>query len=84
MYPVPFDDLDVPVEMKEWLGEVNPLADWNDDAVYGKILTALNQRQMRGDVPLNLTATSLVVNSLPVYRRGSLSPVVSRLFRSLG
>ncbi len=63
MYPVPFDDLDVPVEMKEWLGEVNPLADWNDDAVYGKILTALNQRQMRGDVPLNLTVTSLVVNA---------------------
>ena len=63
MYPVPFDDLDVPVEMREWFGEQNPIADWNDDAVYGKILEALNQRQMRGDVPLNLASTSLVANA---------------------
>ncbi|MEM7536597.1 MAG: hypothetical protein AAF639_30725 [Chloroflexota bacterium] len=63
-YPVPFDDLGVPVEMKEWRqGEIVPMADWNDDAVYAKILDALNQRQMRCDVPLNLTSTSLIAHA---------------------
>lgn len=62
-YPVPFDDLDVPAEIKSWHGEMTPIADWNDDAVYAKILEALNKRQMRCDVPLNLTSTSLVTNA---------------------
>lgn len=62
-YPVPFDDLDVPTEMKPWYGETLPIADWTDDAVYAKILEALNTRQMRCDVPLNLTSTSLVTNA---------------------
>ncbi|NOZ30245.1 MAG: hypothetical protein GXP39_19625 [Chloroflexi bacterium] len=62
-YPVPFDDLDVPTEMKPWHGELVPIADWTDDAVYAKILEALNARQMRCDVPLNLTSTSLVTNA---------------------
>lgn len=63
-YPVPFDDLDVPTEMKSWRqGEVVPMADWEDDAVYAKILDALNERQMRCDVPLNLSSTSLITNA---------------------
>ena len=63
-YPVPFDDLDVPTEMIPWrAGEVVPKADWNDDAVYAKILEALNERQMRCDVPLNLTSTSLITHA---------------------
>ena len=62
-YPVPFDDLDVPTEMKPWRGEVLPCANWEDDDVYAKILEALNTRQMRSDVPLNLTATSLVAHA---------------------
>lgn len=63
-YPVPFDDLDVPTEMLEWrTGEIVPKADWNQDDVYAKILEALNARQMRCDVPLNLTSTSLVTNA---------------------
>ncbi len=63
-YPVPFDDLDVPVEMKSWHGgEVVPMADWNDDDVYRVILDALNKRMMRCDVPLNLTSTSLITNA---------------------
>ena len=63
-YPVPFDDLKVPTEMKPWiLGEVVPKADWNDDAVYAKILEALNKHQMQCDVPLNLASTSLVANA---------------------
>lgn len=53
-YPAPFEDIP---------GVSGPIADWNDDAVYGEILRLLNERQMRGDVPLNLTATSLVTHA---------------------
>ena len=43
---------------------VDPVqADWNDDAVFARILEALNARMARGDVPLNLTATSLIANA---------------------
>lgn len=63
-YPVPFDDLDVPTRDAEWEpGEVVPKADWNDDAVFAVILDALNRRQMRCDVPLNLTCTSLLTHA---------------------
>ena len=41
-------------------GVEGPRCDWNDDRVYSEVLQRLNARQMRGDVPLNLTATSLV------------------------
>jgi hypothetical protein len=53
-YPPPFDDLP---------GISGPTANWNDDEVYATILKALNERQMRGDVPLNLTATSLATHA---------------------
>jgi hypothetical protein len=53
-YPAPFEDIP---------GVHTPNADWNDDRVYGEILKLLNARQMQGDVPLNLTATSLVTNA---------------------
>ncbi|MCW5850191.1 MAG: hypothetical protein KIT87_08915 [Anaerolineae bacterium] len=53
-YPPPFDDIS---------GVPGPTADWNDDRVYAAILERLNERQMRGDVPLNLTATSLVTHA---------------------
>lgn len=53
-YPAPFDDIP---------GVTGEKADWNDDAVYGEILKLLNARQMRCDVPLNLTATSLVTHA---------------------
>ncbi len=43
-YPVPFDDLDVPTEMLPWHGEILPIANWEDNAVYEKILDALNAR----------------------------------------
>ena len=62
-YQVPFDDLDVPTEMREFRGEIVPIADWKEDRVYEVILEALNERQMHGDVPLNLAATSLVTNA---------------------
>jgi hypothetical protein len=53
-YPAPFEDIP---------GVSGPIADWNDDQVYAEILRLLNQRQMRGDVPLNLTSTSLVTHA---------------------
>ncbi|MBC8163726.1 MAG: hypothetical protein H7Z42_21165 [Roseiflexaceae bacterium] len=53
-YPAPFEDIP---------GVDGPVANWNDDRVYGEILKLLNERQMRGDVPLNLTATSLVTHA---------------------
>ncbi len=62
-YPPPFEDLGIPTEVKPWHGEDLPIADWTDDAVYAKILDALNTRQMRCDVPLNLTSTSLITNA---------------------
>jgi hypothetical protein len=53
-YPAPFEDIP---------GVDDPIADWNDDRVYGEILKLLNQRQMHGDVPLNLTSTSLITHA---------------------
>ena len=52
-YPLPFDDIP----------NVTESAAWNDDAKFPYILEALNSRMMRGDVPLNLTATSLILNA---------------------
>lgn len=36
---------------------------WSDDAVYAEILTRINERQSRGDVPLNLGASSLMTHA---------------------
>lgn len=38
-------------------------AAWNDDDKFPFILQALNERMMRGDVPLNLAATSMILNA---------------------
>ena len=53
-YPAPFEDIP---------GVEGAIADWNDDRTYGEILRLLNERQMQGDVPLNLTSTSLVTHA---------------------
>ncbi len=53
-YPPPYDDIP---------GVPGPKADWNDDATFATILGFLNERMARGDVPLNLTATSLMANA---------------------
>ncbi|MBW3625251.1 MAG: hypothetical protein KY468_17785 [Armatimonadetes bacterium] len=53
-YPPPFDDLpDVP----------GPKCQWTDDRIFGEILARMNERMMRGDIPLNLTATSLMAHA---------------------
>ena len=63
-YPLPYEDLDVPSRQETWHGdEMVEKADWCDDEAFAIILDALNQRMMRGDVPLNLTATSLVTHA---------------------
>ncbi|MFD0713357.1 hypothetical protein [Paenibacillus sp. GCM10027626] len=36
---------------------------WSDDRVYGEILKRINERQSKGDVPLNLLASSLLANA---------------------
>ena len=53
-YPPPFEDLP---------GVPGPLCPWTDDRVMGEILSRMNARMMRGDVPLNLTATGLVTHA---------------------
>ncbi len=53
-YPAPFEDIP---------GVQGPIADWNDDRTYGEILKLLNERQMKCDVPLNLTSTSLITHA---------------------
>ena len=63
-YPVPYLDLEVPLRREAWIrGETVSKADWNDDQVFSRILAAMNARMMRGDVPLNLTATSLITHA---------------------
>ena len=52
-YPLPYDDIP----------NVTSSSAWVDDQKFPFILAALNQRMMRGDVPLNLTATSLMLNA---------------------
>ena len=52
-YPLPFDDIP----------NVDSSEAWNDDALFPNILEAMNRRMMRGDVPLNLTSTSLMLNA---------------------
>lgn len=53
-YLAPYEDIP---------GVATYIADWNDDAVFAEILKLMNQRMAKGDVPLNLTATSLVTNA---------------------
>lgn len=63
-YPPPFEDLGVPTaKVVNPQGTEVEAANWEDDAVFERILEALNQRQMRCDVPLNLAATSLVTHA---------------------
>ncbi|MCA9213459.1 MAG: hypothetical protein KDB27_10365 [Planctomycetales bacterium] len=52
-YPLPFNDIP----------NVRSSEDWNDDERFAFILQAINERMMQGDVPLNLTATSMMANT---------------------
>lgn len=54
-----------PYEDMEGLDASDPFvkADWTDDTVFARVLAQINERMTRGDVPLNLSATSLVTNA---------------------
>lgn len=56
-YLAPFEDL--PNLPDDPMAKV----DWMDEAMFAEILKRMNERMMAGDVPLNLTATSLVTHA---------------------
>ncbi len=63
-YPLPYDDIP----------NVTSSDAWVDDAKFPFILQMMNRRMMQSDVPLNLTATSLILNAYmytgdPKYKR---------------
>ena len=63
-YPLPYNDIPNVTSSDAWI----------DDARFPFILETMNRRMMRGDVPLNLTATSLILNAYlysgdPKYRQ---------------
>lgn len=53
-YPSPFEDIP---------GVDGPLCPWTDDRVFGAVLSRMNARMARGDVPLNLTAAGLLTHA---------------------
>jgi len=53
-YPPPFEDIP---------GVTGPTCPWTDDTIFSQVLARMNERMARGDVPLNLTATSLVTHA---------------------
>ncbi len=52
-YPLPYDDIP----------HVESSQAWNDEEKFPYILQTMNERMMRGDVPLNLTSTSMILNA---------------------
>ena len=56
-YLAPFEDL--PGACGDPLYKV----DWGDDEMYATILALVNERMTRNDIPLNMSATSLVTNA---------------------
>lgn len=50
-YPPPFEDIP---------GVDGPTCQWTDDTIFAEILDRMNARMTHGDVPQNLTATSLL------------------------
>ena len=52
-YPLPYDDIPNVTSGKAW----------NEDDKFEYILEALNERMMKGDVPLNLASTSMMLNA---------------------
>jgi hypothetical protein len=57
------DDYLPPFEDLPGIDKYGMKTPWSDDATYAEILTRINQRQSRGDVPLNLGATSLMLHA---------------------
>ena len=57
-YPAPYEDI-------PGFEQADPSAhyDWTDDEKFAAVLKLMNQRMVPGDVPLNLSATSLITNA---------------------
>jgi hypothetical protein len=53
-YLPPYEDIE---------GVNGPKCQWTDDVIFERVLEKLNQRMAKGDVPLNLNATSLVTHA---------------------
>lgn len=60
-YPPPFEDIP---------GAPGPNCQWTDDRIYGEVLERINSRMAKGDIPLNLTSTSLITHAY-LYTHGS-------------
>ncbi len=54
-----------PYEDMAGVDQANPLSmvDWTDDEVFDRVLTLINQRMTRGDVPLNLSAACMITHA---------------------
>ena len=57
------DDYLPPFEDLPGIDRYGSKTPWSDDATYAEILQRINERQSRGDVPLNLGATSLMTHA---------------------
>ena len=57
-YLAPFEDIPG-VDSSDPMVEV----DWTDDEMFARVLGLINERMTRNDVPLNLSATSMVTNA---------------------
>ncbi len=57
-YLAPFEDI-AGADSRDPMFKV----DWTDDEMFAKVLALINERMTRCDVPLNLSATSLVTNA---------------------
>ena len=57
-FPSPFEDIPGAIQ-----GSKPGTVEWTDDALFATILDMMNRRMARGDVPLNLLATSLVAHA---------------------
>ncbi len=53
-YPPPFEDIP---------GVPGPLCRWTDDTIFAQVLERMNARMATGDVPLNLTATTMMTHA---------------------
>jgi len=63
--PVLADDLSPFEDVPGTGADRNPMAvaDGNDDTIFSEVLQRMNRRMARGDVPLNLTASSLITHA---------------------
>ncbi|TLS51288.1 hypothetical protein FE782_16300 [Paenibacillus antri] len=57
------DDYHAPFEDIPGVDFASGKCPWSDDEIYPRIIQAMNERMAKGDVPLNLNATSLIAHA---------------------